>query len=71
MKFKTIFCSNKDQAIRLHYILADAGMHNISHYAIGFDDDTRWVVQFLPIGREQVEQAEKICNDFIENVMMK
>lgn len=24
-----------------------------------------------PIGREQVEQAEKICNDFIENVMMK
>ena len=70
MKFKTIFCANEEQAIRLHNILANAGMHNISHYPLGFDDD-RWAVQFLPIGKKQVEQAEKICNDFIENVMMK
>ena len=70
MKFRTIFCSTEDQAIRLHNILANAGMHNISHYSLGFFDD-RWAVQFLSIGREQVEQAEKICNDFIENVMMK
>lgn len=70
MKFKTIFCANEEQAIMLHNILANAGMHNISHFSLGFDDD-RWAVQFLPIGREQVEQADKICIDFIENVMMK
>ena len=71
MKFKTIFCSNEEQSIMLSNLLEKAGMSRISRYSLGYNDDDRWVVQFLPIGREQVEEAERICNNFIETVMMK